>query len=91
MCLSCEYNSFATCSKCLYTHLCSTWDIIYEKMCWRCFNKMRKKRKCRRCNEIFDSGNKLFKHLKFNKECISDNSLRYNNRGEIYETLGYIP
>ena len=63
MCLNCQYGNYGKCDKCrtstCYRELRSNGYIC----CDDCFRTMQKKRRCRTCHVIFNSGNDLFKHL----------------------------
>ena len=96
MCLSCTYNSFAECKICK-SDICR--KEIYSGLCICCFRGLPKKSKCRDCNIIFDSRNKLFKHLKDNPAHKKDRieikvyycGMRkyFNTWMEEYEHFGY--
>jgi hypothetical protein len=75
---------FGECPKC-GVQTCK--DILLDNtVCDDCYPSLQKKRKCRTCGFFFESGNKLFKHLRENishyKDIIPE--IRYNINGKPY-------
>ena len=77
MCLSCQYGYYSECKKC-ESGMCKHDNYILP-FCDDCFKVMQKKRKCRTCEVIFESGNALFRHLKEKKEHVSEHKLEHKS------------
>jgi hypothetical protein len=94
MCLSCQYSTFGRCEKC---HGKTCYDALRcnGDICDDCMRTMKKKRRCRACQVIFNSGNELFKHLakyeNHNKDYVSVCKKRVSGgwMGE-YAHLGFL-
>ena len=69
MCLTCTYNNYGKCKICSKS---TCFKRLWNKTCFKCFCSMQKKRRCRTCKIIFESGNKLFKHLYIMPDCKKD-------------------
>jgi hypothetical protein len=69
MCSNCTYGNYGKCEICDEE---TCYKQLWSSICYTCFKTMQKKRRCRTCKIIFESGNKLFKHLDMCQECKKD-------------------
>ncbi len=81
MCLNCMYSFFHKCIICDANCCLKESYHTYDGKCANCFMEMPKKRRCRTCGVIFESGNKLFQHLAQNESHNKDWS--YQIRREV--------
>ena len=82
MCLNCKYSNYGKCKLCCKSACISKLHIC-NKICQECYGagKVQYKSRCRECGVIFESRNKLFKHLE--KTSHKKDPLRYTDK--IYE------
>ena len=63
MCLSCEYSSYSQCIECKSLICRKVAYNSIKPLCDICWEIYPKKSRCRTCMIIFESRNKLFRHL----------------------------